>query len=99
MTIEIDNRLWNEFSIWAKANELNDNDMIKYVVDAFRNKFNLDKYGDLNEKLNRRTNEITTVNNDDVTVISVSVVPEEEPKPDAAEPNKPIRRTKVLKTK
>lgn len=53
MTIEINNRLYNDFVLWAKANNMSDEDMIKYIEKAFRDKFNLDKYGDLNEKLHK----------------------------------------------
>lgn len=50
-TIEINDRLYNEFVSWAQANNMNDNDMQKYIEKAFRDKFTIDKYGDLNEKI------------------------------------------------
>ena len=53
MTIEINDRLYNEFTAWAKVNNMSDDDMTKYIEKAFRDKFNLDKYGDLNEKLRK----------------------------------------------
>lgn len=53
MTIEINDRLYNEFTAWAKVNNMSDDDMAKYIEKAFRDKFNLDKYGDLNEKLRK----------------------------------------------
>lgn len=52
-TIEINDRLYNEFVSWAQANNMNDNDMQKYIEKAFRDKFTIDKYGDLNEKLTK----------------------------------------------
>ena len=52
-TIEINDRLFNEFVSWAQANNMNDNDMHKYIEKAFRDKFTIDKYGDLNEKLTK----------------------------------------------
>lgn len=51
MTIEINDRLYNEFTSWALANNMTDDDMCKYIEKAFRDRFTLDKYGDLNEKL------------------------------------------------
>lgn len=56
MTIEINNRLYNDFVLWAKANNMSDEDIPKYIEKAFRDKFNLDKYGDLNEKLHKNRN-------------------------------------------
>ena len=53
MTIEIEKRLWNDFTLWAQANNMSDDDMQKYVIKAFRDKFNLDKYGDLNDKIKK----------------------------------------------
>ena len=52
-TIEINDRLYNEFVSWAQANNMNDNDMQKYIEKAFRDKFTIDKYGDLNDKLTK----------------------------------------------
>lgn len=51
MTIEINQRLYDDFVSWAKANNMSDNNIDKYVERAFREKFMLDKYGDLNEKV------------------------------------------------
>jgi hypothetical protein len=51
MIIEINDRLYNEFTSWAQANNMADDDMRKYIEKAFRDRFTLDKYGDLNEKL------------------------------------------------
>ena len=51
MNIEINDRLYNDFVVWAQANGMNEEDMQRYIERAFRDKFMLDKYGDLNEKL------------------------------------------------
>lgn len=51
MKIEINDRLYNEFVSWALANNMTDDDIRKYIEKAFRDRFTLDKYGDLNEKL------------------------------------------------
>lgn len=53
MTIEINDRLYNEFTVWAKANGMDDKAMAVYIEGAFREKFTLDKYGDLNEKISQ----------------------------------------------
>lgn len=51
MTIEINDRLYKEFGVWAKANGMDETAMSMYIETAFREKFTLDKYGDLNEKV------------------------------------------------
>ena len=51
MTIEINDRLYKEFTTWAKANGMDDVEIVRYIENAFREKFTLDKYGDLNEKV------------------------------------------------
>ena len=51
MIIEIPDRLYNEFTQWALLNNMTEADITPYIISAFRNKFMLDKYGDLNEKL------------------------------------------------
>lgn len=53
MIIEINDRLYNEFVVWAQANNMNESDMHKYIEKAFRDKFTIDKYGDLNDKLTK----------------------------------------------
>ena len=51
MTVEIDDRTWNDFIVWADANGIGEDGMREYVNRAFRDRFMTDKYGDLNEKL------------------------------------------------
>ena len=51
MTIDVNDRLYKEFATWAKANGMDDAEMVRYIENAFREKFTLDKYGDLNEKV------------------------------------------------
>lgn len=51
MIFDIDDRLYNDLCLWAKANNMNDEDIKKYINKAIREKFNLDKYGDLNDKI------------------------------------------------
>lgn len=82
MTIEINNRLYNDFVLWAKANNMSDEDIPKYIEKAFRDKFNLDRYGDLNEKLhkNRKPESINEPKNE------LNCEPINEPIPDKNEP-------------
>lgn len=51
MIIDIDDRLYNDLCLWAKANNMNGEDIKIYINKAIREKFNLDKYGDLNDKI------------------------------------------------
>jgi len=53
MLIEIDDRLYNDFVTWAQVNNMGEEDIRKYIEKAFRDKFTIDKYGDLNEKLTK----------------------------------------------
>ena len=100
MTIEINNRLYNDFVIWAKANNMSDNDITKYIEKAFRDKFNFDKYGDLNEKLHRKQepepiNELKNEQiNEDINEDVNEVVSED--KTEEIKPVKPKRKTKVI---
>lgn len=51
MTIEINDRLYKEFITWAEANGMDESGIAKYIENALRDKFTLDKYGDLNKKI------------------------------------------------
>lgn len=51
MLIEIDDRLYNDFVTWAQVNNMGEEDIRKYIEKAFRDKYTIDKYGDLNDKL------------------------------------------------
>ena len=72
MNIEINDRLYNDFVVWAQANDMNEEDMHRYIERAFRDKFMLDKYGDLNEKLKeikteKKPRKTTRKKNEEVT--------------------------------
>lgn len=72
MKIEINDRLYNDFVVWAQANDMNEDDMQRYIERAFRDKFMLDKYGDLNEKLKeikteKKPRKTTRKKNEEVT--------------------------------
>lgn len=51
MLVEINDRLYSEFAAWAQANGIDSEGMRKYIERAFRDKFTVDRYGDLNEKI------------------------------------------------
>lgn len=51
MKIEIEDRLYNEFITWAKANNFSQKQIIEYINTALRDRLSMDKYGDLNSKL------------------------------------------------
>lgn len=54
--IDIDDRLYKDLIDWATLNGLSKNDIKNYINKAIRDRLNLDKYGDLNEKI--KQNEI-----------------------------------------
>ena len=106
MEINIDNRLYNDFVIWANANGLNsDKDKENYIIQAFRDKFMIDKYGDLNQKIQDLKPKakkdpqpkIQEVQKQEVEITEPqSIVTTSE---EVEEPIKKTRRTKTLKTK
>ena len=59
MTIEINDRLYKELAIWARANGMDDEDIAKYIENALREKFTLEKYGDLNDKVRKESGKPT----------------------------------------
>lgn len=50
MLVDIDDRTYSDFMEWASANGMPDEEALKYINRAFRDRFMTDKYGDLNEK-------------------------------------------------
>lgn len=55
MLVEIDDKLYKEFKTWAKYNNFSDDEITNYINKCFRDRFTLDKYGDLNEKIKKET--------------------------------------------
>lgn len=101
MKIEINDRLYNEFVSWAQANNMNGNDIQKYIEKAFRDKFTIDKYGDLNEKIikeepkkTQKKVELINEPKNEPTDESVSKPDDEQVKAE-----KPNRKTRVLASK
>ena len=114
MNIEINDRLYNDFATWAKANNMSDDDMRKYIEKAFRDRFTLDKYGDLNDKIvevkteekkpKRTTKRKSEGVNDGVNegVNDSEQINEhisEQISEQINEPEKPKRKTKVIQSK
>ncbi len=115
MKIEINDRLYNDFVVWAQANDMNEDDMQRYVERAFRDKFMLDKYGDLNEKLKeiktkkkprkttrKKNEEVSEAVNEEVTEEVNEAVNEEvteEINEQINEEITPKRKTKVINSK
>lgn len=110
-TIEINNRLYNEFVLWAQANNMNDDDIQKYIEKSFRDRFMLDKYGDLNEKMEqkkpvkkttrkKKDEGVTEVVNEGVNDNGqISELINEPINEQINEPEKPKRKTKVIQSK
>ena len=57
MTIEIDNRLYENIVQWCNANGVEPK---AYIEKALRERIATDKYGDLNERLRKNESEQTT---------------------------------------
>lgn len=104
MEINIENRLWNDFSIWAEANNMNEYDMQRYVILAFRDKFYIDKYGDLNDKLPKKENGCKPKDKpcEEQSIACNLPKIEDEIEESANEPvvekKKPTRKTKIIKS-
>lgn len=112
MTVEIDDRIYSDFVVWAKLNNMDEAEMEKYINKAFQDRFMTDKYGDLNEKFEKKkptrtrktkTKE-TAVEPPEPEVATIQVATDETTVPEqtepVAEPEKPkTTRKKVLKSK
>ena len=101
MKIEINDRLYNEFVSWAQANNMNDNDMQKYIEKAFRDKFTIDKYGDLNEKIikeepKKTRKKVELINEPKNEPINEPI---KEPINEPIKEEKPKRKTRVIVSK
>lgn len=98
MKIEINDRLYNEFVSWAQANNMNGNDMQKYIEKAFRDKFTMDKYGDLNERIikeePKKTQKKIEQINEPINEPILEIGTDEQVKAE-----KPKRKTRVLTSK
>lgn len=102
MEININNRLYNDFITWANANGLtSDKDKENYIIQAFQDKFMIDKYGDLNEKIKSlKPKQIDPLPETKEVQKSEPVLITDEPQPQVTTPevNDPIKKTKRSKT-
>lgn len=96
MTIEINQRLYEDFISWAKANNMSENDIDKYFERAFREKFMLDKYGDLNDKIVKKK---TTHENGPKNELNYEIIKSKNNEIDEVINVKPKRKTKVIQSK
>ena len=105
MLVDIDDRVYHDFMEWSLANGMSEDDALKYINRAFRDKFMTDKYGDLNDKFDK-----PTLKQEPKPEPTKAVQPEPEPEPmtepEVNEPNvepvqeaKPKPKRKVLKSK
>lgn len=108
MTVEIDDRTWNDFAVWAEANGIGPDGMAEYVNRAFRDRFMTDKYGDLNDKFQApgpkpaepaRESEPVPVRGPEAQESDTAVAPGPEPDGQDAETVQPKPRKKVLKSR
>lgn len=60
LTLKTDKRLIEDIRLFCKMNEMN---FDEYVTSIIRKQFNLDRYGDLNEKLNIEEKVVKPVTN------------------------------------
>lgn len=104
MLIEIDDRLYNDFVTWAQVNNMGEEDIRKYIEKAFRDRFTIDKYGDLNDKLvkeekPKKTRKKAEPKKDEPVVTEPVDEPVNEPIPEPIVEEKPKRKTRVIASK
>lgn len=106
--IEINDRLYNDFVVWSKANNMSDDDMRRYIEKAFQDRFMIDKYGDLNEKIKElhKEKDVEKPKRKRTTKKSTAEQQPEIPSEPINEPinepiceEKPKRKTKVIASK
>lgn len=100
MLIEIDDRLYNDFVTWAQVNNMGEEDIRKYIEKAFRDRFTIDKYGDLNDKLAKEEKpKKTRKKAEPKKEEPVVTEPVDEPIHEPICEEKPKRKTKVIASK
>ena len=70
--IDIDDRLYKDLIDWATLNGLSKTDIKNYINKAIRDRLNLDKYGDLNEKLKKNEIKPQVENKEEIDVSSIN---------------------------
>lgn len=104
MLIEIDDRLYNDFVTWAQVNNMGEEDIRKYIEKAFRDKYTIDKYGDLNDKLvkeekPKKTRKKAEPKKEEPVVTEPVDEPVNESIPEPIVEENPKRKTRVIASK
>lgn len=104
--IDIDDRLYKDLIDWATLNGLSKNDIKNYINKAIRDRLNLDKYGDLNEKLkkneikpqveNKEKKDVSSINKEiNIPILDI----ENDVKEEKDEEVKPQKRKRIIQSK
>lgn len=104
--IDIDDRLYKDLIDWATLNGLSKTDIKNYINKAIRDRLNLDKYGDLNEKLKKNEINPQVENKEEKDVSSINkeiIIPileiENDVKEEKDEEIKPPKRKRIIQSK
>lgn len=104
--IDIDDRLYKDLIDWAALNGLSKTDIKNYINKAIRDRLNLDKYGDLNEKLKKNEIKPQVENKEEIDVSSINkeiIIPileiENDVKEEKDEEVKPQKRKRIIQSK
>lgn len=104
--IDIDDRLYKDLIDWALLNGLSKTDIKNYINKAIRDRLNLDKYGDLNEKLKKNEIKPQVENKEEIDVSSINkeiIIPileiENDVKEEKDEEVKPQKRKRIIQSK
>ena len=104
--IDIDDRLYKDLIDWATLNGLSKTDIKNYINKAIRDRLNLDKYGDLNEKLKKNEIKPQIENKEEIDVSSINkeiIIPildiENDVKEEKDEEVKQQKRKRIIQSK
>lgn len=104
--IDIDDRLYKDLIDWATLNGLSKTDIKNYINKAIRDRLNLDKYGDLNEKLKKNEINPQVENKEEKDVSSINkeiIIPildiENDVKEEKDEEVKQQKRKRIIQSK
>lgn len=104
--IDIDDRLYKDLIDWATLNGLSKTDIKNYINKAIRDRLNLDKYGDLNEKLKKNEINPQVENKEEIDVSSINkeiIIPilemENDVKEEKDEEVKQQKRKRIIQSK
>lgn len=104
--IDIDDRLYKDLIDWATLNGLSKTDIKNYINKAIRDRLNLDKYGDLNEKLKKNEINPQVENKEEIDISSINkeiIIPildiENDVKEEKDEEVKQQKRKRIIQSK